>query len=194
MCSSCRPSPTTTKMGAPSSSSPPAAFASFRLLSGCFLSLFLLQLLLQLHACGGFLIPAPANAAARRGQPPPTALVTPPAAAAAASTTTSGTTPANSSSDGGGSARARQALPSPAAPPPVQSDFQEFVEQRQRGARRVVVDLRPEAEFCRRHLKWSTSIPIDELEARLLELPPPFAQPVSIVGNREVRTAFTRVE
>lgn len=67
--------------------------------------------------------------------------------------------------------------------------FQEFVERRKSAAHRVVLDLRPGEEFRRWHLKGSTSIPIDQLAPRLLELPPPFGQPVSIVGNEEVRAA-----
>ncbi|CAN0343753.1 unnamed protein product, partial [Hapterophycus canaliculatus] len=69
----------------------------------------------------------------------------------------------------------------------VLSEFQEFVERRKSGARRVFLDLRPAEDFRREHLEGSTSIPIDELEPRLLELPPPFAQPVSIVGNQQGR-------
>lgn len=71
-------------------------------------------------------------------------------------------------------------------PSSVLSEFQEFVERRRSDARRVVLDLRPAEEFRREHLEGSTSMPVDELESRLLELPPPFAQPVSIVGNHEV--------
>lgn len=36
------------------------------------------------------------------------------------------------------------------------------------------------------HPVGATSIPVDELELRLLELPPPFALPVNIMGNEEV--------
>ncbi|CAN0581191.1 unnamed protein product, partial [Ectocarpus sp. 12 AP-2014] len=43
--------------------------------------------------------------------------------------------------------------------------------RRKSGSRRVVLDLRPRADFRREHLEGSTSIPIDELEPRLLELP-----------------------
>ncbi|CBJ48498.1 Tellurite resistance methyltransferase, TehB, core [Ectocarpus siliculosus] len=84
-------------------------------------------------------------------------------------------------------AGAAGASPDPFA---TRSEFQEFVGRRKSGSRRVVLDLRPRADFRREHLEGSTSIPVDELEPRLLELPPPFAQPVNIVGSQqELRTA-----
>lgn len=66
------------------------------------------------------------------------------------------------------------------------SEFQEFVKRRQSGAAAVLLDLRPSYDFCRGHFVGATSIPADELEPRLLELPPPFGEPVSIVGNEKV--------
>lgn len=75
----------------------------------------------------------------------------------------------------------------PRAARPSSTDFGKFVKRRQAELGRVVVDLRPSSDFRREHFVGATSIPADELEARLLELPPPFAQPLSIVGNEEVR-------
>lgn len=69
--------------------------------------------------------------------------------------------------------------------PPL-TEFQKFVKRPRSRATNVVIDLRPPADFCREHLVGATSIPANELEPRLLELPPPFAQPMSIVGNEEV--------
>lgn len=147
---------------------PPASTAS-RLMYWC---LFLLQL----QKSRGFLIPAPhslpsfgaADVAIR------------PATASAEAELVCGipTTPRLSGDD--------SAVSDP-GPSLGLSAFQEFAERRKSGAHRVVLDLRPRVEFRLRHLKDSTSIPIDELPLRLLELPPPFAQPVSIVGNEEVR-------
>lgn len=77
------------------------------------------------------------------------------------------------------------ASPDPFSTP---SEFQEFLGRRKSGSCRVVLDLRPRADFRREHLEGSTSIPVDELEPRLLELPPPFAQPVNIAGSRQVCT------
>lgn len=64
--------------------------------------------------------------------------------------------------------------------------FQRFVQYRKSHARRVVLDVRPTADFRVEHVVGSTSIPVDELRPRLLELPPPFDDAVSIVGNDEV--------
>lgn len=66
------------------------------------------------------------------------------------------------------------------------TDFQEFVRRRESRVRKVLLDLRPWREFCMGHPVGATSIPVDELELRLLELPPPFALPVNIMGNEEV--------
>lgn len=66
------------------------------------------------------------------------------------------------------------------------TDFQEFVQRRESRVRKVLLDLRPWREFCMGHPVGATSIPVDELELRLLELPPPFALPVNIMGNEEV--------
>lgn len=65
-------------------------------------------------------------------------------------------------------------------------DFQEFVRRRESRVRKVLLDLRPWGEFCRGHPVGATSVPADELELRLLELPPPFALPVNIMGDEEV--------
>lgn len=74
---------------------------------------------------------------------------------------------------------------------PNLTEFQKFVKQRKSRGSRAILDLRPRADFFREHLVGATSIPVVELEPRLLELPPPFAQPVSIMGSKEVRACVT---
>lgn len=169
----------------------------------------LLLLLLQMHAqvTFGFLAPAsprrPGNLAHAAGvsrnsanRPPPATARSVAAAATAAAAeaeTTSGAsangagTRTGPEDDSTGARAEATAAGEGHDPSSVRSEFQEFVERRKSGARRVMLDLRPAEDFRREHLKGSTSIPVDELEPRLLELPPPFAQPVSIVGNQEVR-------
>lgn len=150
--------------------------ALLRLLSWCF----------WLQTSCGFLFPATPSAT----RPPPFATSIPPIASAAVASKTdaeagagavSGNTASKTDDD---SVAPRTAVPAAAG---VSSEFQDFVELRNSVTRRVVLDLRPGVDFRRRHLEGSTSIPMDELEPRLLELPPPFAQPVSIVGREEVR-------
>ena len=46
-----------------------------------------------------------------------------------------------------------------------------------------LIDVRPHASFIERHVRWATSIPIDELRARMFELPPPYESSVSLFGN-----------
>mmetsp|Transcript_2235 Transcript_2235/g.6668 ORF Transcript_2235/g.6668 Transcript_2235/m.6668 type:complete len:310 (+) Transcript_2235:304-1233(+) len=50
-------------------------------------------------------------------------------------------------------------------------------------AEKTVLDIRREAEFIAGHLPHSTSIPLCELEQRLLELPPPFQDSLTLVGG-----------
>lgn len=70
---------------------------------------------------------------------------------------------------------------------PSSTEFVKFVKRRKAAQGSVVLDLRPNTDFDRReHFVGATSIPADELAARLLELPPPFVQPLSIKGNDEV--------
>lgn len=78
----------------------------------------------------------------------------------------------------------------PQAARPSSKEFGKFVKRRQAELGRVVVDLRPSSDFQREHFVGATSIPAGELEARLLELPPPFGQPLIIVGNEEVRASW----
>lgn len=68
------------------------------------------------------------------------------------------------------------------------TEFQCFLGRQREGRanEHVVLDLRPIADFQREHLVGATSIPAVELEARMLELPPPFGCPVSVVGSDEV--------
>eukprot|EP00903_Cladosiphon_okamuranus_P009320 g8890.t2 len=157
------------------SGGPSAAVSSKRLVvSSC------LFLLLQVPASRGFLVPALSSS-------PPTLgaadIAIRPATAVSAEDEAEhvhGTTASLSGHDDGAG--------SDPSPPLVLTAFQEFVERRRSGAqKRVVLDLRPPEEFRRRHLRGSTSIPIDELAPRLLELPPPFGQPVIIVGSEEDR-------
>ncbi|CAM9310210.1 unnamed protein product [Discosporangium mesarthrocarpum] len=63
------------------------------------------------------------------------------------------------------------------------TEFQVFMKNREQVL--PVLDLRQVDAFASGHLIGSTSIPIDELLPRLLELPPPFGLPVSTVGNAE---------
>ncbi|CAB1121311.1 unnamed protein product [Ectocarpus sp. CCAP 1310/34] len=162
----------------------------------------LLQLLLQMQmgmVCG-FLVPSqprgmPSIEKSNIIRPPPTA-ATSYTTVAAASRAGAGATSFTMASVAGTavgesttsqtrtvpSVGAAGASPDPFAKP---SEFQEYVGRRKSGSRRVVLDLRPRADFRREHLEGSTSIPIDELEPRLLELPPPFAQPVNIVGSQQ---------
>lgn len=151
-----------------------ATAASSRLVSWC-----LLLFLVQLQMSRGFVVPAlhspPSLGAAKD-------VVIRPATASAEAEHAGGTTAASfpGGDDSAPSGRGPSSLGLTA--------FQEFVERRKSAAPRVLLDLRPREEFRRRHLKGSTSIPADELAPRLLELPPPFGQPVGIVGNEEVRT------
>lgn len=48
---------------------------------------------------------------------------------------------------------------------------------------KVVLDVRNEEAFRRGHLPQSTWIPAAELETRLLELPPPFEDPLTLVAE-----------
>lgn len=68
------------------------------------------------------------------------------------------------------------------------TEFRQFLERRreERARHRVVLDLRPGEDFRKEHLVGATSMPLPELEARMLELPPPYSVPVSIVGGDEV--------
>lgn len=158
--------------------------ALLRLLSwGCWL--------LLLPTSYGFLFPATLSTT----RSPPLATSIPPSAstapgvasgteAEAGARTLSGTTGTETDDDSAVTVTRATAVVSAA---PGSSEFQEFVERRKAGTRKVVLDLRPVEDFRRRHLEGSTSIPMAELEHRLLELPPPFAQPVSIVGSEAVR-------
>jgi len=49
----------------------------------------------------------------------------------------------------------------------------------------VVVDLRSPDEFANRHISGACSLPLDQLEKRMFELPPPGEWPVQLVGSRE---------
>lgn len=129
---------------------------------------------LQLHMTRGFLAPAPHSLASLGAVDVATRATT-------VSTEAKRVPGAAVSSCGGDPAGPGRSLSL------ASSAFQEFVERRKSGARRVVLDLRPGVEFRQRHLEGSTSIPVDELARRLLELPPPFGEPISIVGNDEVR-------
>lgn len=75
-----------------------------------------------------------------------------------------------------------------AAPVSATTEFQDFVLGRNVDVRRVVVDLRSREDFDRKHLVGATSIPADELEARLLELPPPFGEAISLAGDDKARS------
>lgn len=66
------------------------------------------------------------------------------------------------------------------------SAFRTFIGRRKSRADEVVLDLRSKPDFDVEHLVGSTSMPVDELRPRLLELPPPFDDSVSIVGGDEV--------
>lgn len=145
-----------------------AVAASSRLLSWC---LFLLRLQMSL----GFLVPAPRSPVSARVVD----AATRPATASAEAGHCSDTAALLSADE--------SAISVTRCSVALSEGYLEFVERRKAGARRVVLDLRPGAKFRKRHIEGSTSIPIDELEPRLLELPPPFGQPVSIVGNEEVR-------
>jgi SAM-dependent methyltransferase len=46
-----------------------------------------------------------------------------------------------------------------------------------------LIDIRPATLFERRHLRWATSIPLDELQLRMFELPPPYESSVSLYGS-----------
>ena len=50
-------------------------------------------------------------------------------------------------------------------------------------AARALLDLRSFDEFHQGHLPDSTSIPVDELEDRLYELPPPYEEAISLFGH-----------
>lgn len=49
----------------------------------------------------------------------------------------------------------------------------------------VVVDLRPRADFEKRHLAGSVSLPAAALYERMYELPPPQEWPLTLVGSRD---------
>lgn len=153
-------------------SRPPATAACSQLVFWC-------VLLLQLQACRGFFVPAPPSSPPPLGAADATVW---PATASADAENVSGTTTAGSPID--------DSVAFGPGTSSVSTAFQEFVERRKSGGHRVVLDLRPRVEFCRRHLQGSTSIPVDELAPRLLELPPPFGEPVSIVGSEEVCAFF----
>ncbi|CAM9411663.1 unnamed protein product [Scytosiphon promiscuus] len=198
----------------PSTGSARPTVMLFRFRSLELLVLLLLLLEMQVQMPFGFLVPAPPR---RTGNPPRRSagvarefINRPPmtspryaagsatAAAAEAEATSDATangagtetgTDDDSAGAGLGAAAAVTGARADGDPSPFLSEFQEFVERRRAGARKVVLDLRSSKDFRREHLEGSTSIPVDELEARLLELPPPFAQPVSIVGNQEERRA-----
>lgn len=129
--------------------------------------------LLRLHISGGFLVPALHSLSSLGATD---VAIRPARNSAEADGGTTASLPAGDDSAASGPGRSSGL-----------TTFQEFVERRNLDAQRVVLDLRPGMDFRRRHLQGSTSIPIDELAPRLLELPPPFGQPVSIVGNEEVR-------
>eukprot|EP00752_Nemacystus_decipiens_P016445 g14701.t1 len=148
----------------------PSATASSKLVSWCLL-------LLQLQASRGFLVPALQSSPSLDAAD----FSIRPATASAEAEHTSGNT--SLPGDDNPAASCAPGLSVGSTP------FQKFVERRRSAAHRVVLDLRPAEEFRRRHLKGSTSIPVDELATRLLELPPPFGQPLSIVGNEEDRRA-----
>ena len=144
---------------------------------------------LSLRTSCGLLVPTPqgdvftASHTRLRRVPPPLPATSP-------VTSTSAVAPPASrieTGDGGGDGIAGVA---PRAERPSSKDFGKFVERRQAELGRVVIDLRPSSEFQREHFVGATSIPAGELEARLLELPPPFAQPLSIVGDEEVRAPW----
>lgn len=74
----------------------------------------------------------------------------------------------------------------PPETPFASTDFQCFVRHRKSITSEVVLDLRSKSDFRTKHLLGSTSIPVDDLEPKLLELPPPFDGPVSLLGKQEV--------
>ncbi|CAN0419369.1 unnamed protein product [Ectocarpus sp. 12 AP-2014] len=178
-----------------------AARSAPTLLHRCLSLLLYLLLHTQMGMVCGFLVPShpsggiPSTETSNIIRPPPTA-ATSCTTVAAASGAGAEATNCNTASVGGtavGESTTSQTRTAPsvgaagASPDPfaTPSEFQEFVGRRKSGSRRVVLDLRPRADFRREHLEGSTSIPIDELEPRLLELPPPFAQPVNIVGSQQ---------
>uniref|UniRef100_A0A7S3E5W8 Rhodanese domain-containing protein n=1 Tax=Rhodosorus marinus TaxID=101924 RepID=A0A7S3E5W8_9RHOD len=50
---------------------------------------------------------------------------------------------------------------------------------------RNIIDIRTKESFARGHLPCSTSIPADELQERLLEMPPPVEDPLTLLGESE---------
>ncbi|KAJ8908201.1 hypothetical protein NDN08_008295 [Rhodosorus marinus] len=50
---------------------------------------------------------------------------------------------------------------------------------------RNIIDIRTHESFARGHLPYSTSIPADELQERLLEMPPPVEDPLTLLGESE---------
>ena len=47
-----------------------------------------------------------------------------------------------------------------------------------------LIDVRSASQFERRHLRWATSIPLEELQRRMFELPPPYESSVSLYGSQ----------
>lgn len=70
---------------------------------------------------------------------------------------------------------------------PSLTEFQMFSKKQESKAGEVVLDLRPFVDFCGQHLVGATSMPADQLERRMLELPTPSTtQSLALVGNEEV--------
>ncbi|CAM9672145.1 unnamed protein product [Phaeothamnion confervicola] len=66
------------------------------------------------------------------------------------------------------------------------SEFEAFQEQRRFSFDNpVVVDLRPTESFLLCHWRGAVGIPAEDLVSRLLELPPPFENPIALVGSVE---------
>ena len=57
----------------------------------------------------------------------------------------------------------------------------------------VIVDLRSRSAFERLHLAGSASVPVQELETRMFELPPPREWPMEVVGSAEDLVAARRL-
>ena len=47
-----------------------------------------------------------------------------------------------------------------------------------------LIDVRSASQFERGHLRWATSIPLEELQSRMFELPPPYESSVSLYGSQ----------
>lgn len=70
---------------------------------------------------------------------------------------------------------------------PSLTEFQMFSKEQESKAGEVVLDLRPLVDFCGQHIVGATSMPADQLERRMLELPTPSStQSLTLVGNEEV--------